>query len=90
MIFISFGNSIHVYTSVSLVTQSCDVPDIPSIFVFGLLRPIPIDTEMFNQSLHSVTSVLRGVHVPTPEHRYVYQESVFGDLCALGYSYLYP
>ena len=45
---------------------------------------------MFNESLHSVTFVLGGVHVPTPEHRYVYQESVFGDLCAFGYSYLYP
>ena len=90
MIFISFGNSIRVYTSVSLVTQSCDVPDISSIFVFGLLRPIPLSTEMFNWSLHSVTCVLGGVYVPTPEHRYVYQESVFGDLRARGYSYSYP
>ena len=90
MIFISFGNSIRVYTLISLCTQSYDFPDVPSIFVFGLLRPIPLGTEMFNRSLYSVPCVLRGVHVPTPEHRYVYQESVFGDLRALGYSYLYP
>ena len=90
MIFISFGNSIRVYTLISLCTQSYDFPDVPSIFVFGLLRPIPLSTEMFNWSPYSVTCVLGGVYVPTPEHRYVYQESVFGDLRALGYSYLYP